>query len=58
MRITRKLGSAKLSPKMLEDIYLGKEVFTVQPTPKGDAVIGVVPVFSYAVPTEVIGAWR
>jgi two-component system nitrogen regulation sensor histidine kinase NtrY len=43
---------------MLEDIYLGKEVFTVQPTPKGDAVIGVVPVFSYAVPTEVIGAWR
>lgn len=44
-----------LSPKMLEDIYLGKEVSTVQPTGKGDAVIGVVPVFSYAVPTEVIG---
>ena len=44
-----------LSPKMLEDIYLGKEVSTVQPTSKGDAVIGVVPVFSYAVPSEVIG---
>lgn len=44
-----------LSPKMLEDIYLGKEVSTVQPTDKGDAVIGVVPVFSYAVPTDVIG---
>ncbi len=44
-----------LSPKMLEDIYLGKEVSTIQPNSKGDAVIGVVPVFSYAVPTEVIG---
>ena len=44
-----------LNPKMLEDIYLGKEVSTVQPTNTGDAVIGVVPVFSYAVPTEVIG---
>jgi two-component system, NtrC family, nitrogen regulation sensor histidine kinase NtrY len=44
-----------LSPKMLEDIYLGKEVSTIQPTSTGDAVIGVVPVFSYAVPTEVIG---
>ena len=44
-----------LSPKMLEDIYLGKEVSTIQPTSTGDAVVGVVPVFSYAVPTEVIG---
>ncbi len=44
-----------LNPKMLEDIYLGKEVSTIQPTSIGDAVIGVVPVFSYAVPTEVIG---
>ncbi|MEN6374877.1 MAG: ATP-binding protein [Smithella sp.] len=44
-----------LTPKMLEDIYLGKEASTVQPTTTGDAVVGVVPVFSYAVPTEVIG---
>ncbi|MGV8056512.1 MAG: ATP-binding protein [Smithellaceae bacterium] len=44
-----------LNPKMLEDIYLGKEVSTVQPISTGDAVIGVAPVFSYAVPTEVIG---
>ncbi len=44
-----------LNPKMLEDIYLGKEISTVQPTKAGDAVIGVAPVFSYAVPTEVIG---
>ncbi|PKN69897.1 MAG: PAS domain-containing sensor histidine kinase [Deltaproteobacteria bacterium HGW-Deltaproteobacteria-12] len=49
------LQPVALSPKMLEDIYLGKEVSTIQPTGTGDAVVGVVPVFSYAVPTEVIG---
>ncbi|OPY87737.1 MAG: Sensor protein kinase WalK [Smithella sp. PtaU1.Bin162] len=49
------LISITLSPKMLEDIYLGKEVSTIQPTDKGDEVVGVAPVFSYAVPTEVIG---
>jgi two-component system, NtrC family, nitrogen regulation sensor histidine kinase NtrY len=49
------LVPVKLVPKVLEDIYLGKEVSSVQPTNTGDAIIGVVPVFSYAVPTEVIG---
>jgi two-component system nitrogen regulation sensor histidine kinase NtrY len=49
------LIALKLEPKMLEDIYSGKEVSTVQSTSNGDAVFGVVPVFSYAVPTEVIG---
>lgn len=49
------LVSVALSPKMLEDIYLGKEVSTIHPTDKGDAVVGVAPVFSYAVPTDVIG---
>jgi two-component system nitrogen regulation sensor histidine kinase NtrY len=49
------LRPVTLDPKMLEDIYLGKEVSTVKPTNTGDAIIGVVPVFSYAVPTEVIG---
>ena len=49
------LNPITLSPKMLEDIYLGKEVSTVHPTTKGDAVIGIAPVFSYVVPTEVIG---
>ncbi|NTW06326.1 MAG: PAS domain-containing protein [Syntrophaceae bacterium] len=44
-----------LNPKMLEDIHLGKEASTVHPTSTGDAVVGIVPVFSYAVPTEVIG---
>ena len=45
----------KLEPKMLEDIYLGKEISTVQPSNSGEAIFGIVPVFSYAVPTEVIG---
>ena len=44
-----------LDPKMIEDIYSGKEESTVQPTNIGDAVVGVVPVFSFAVPSEVIG---
>ncbi len=49
------LTSVELSPKMLEDVYLGKEVSTVVPTSTGEAIVGVAPVFSYAVPTEVIG---
>ncbi len=44
-----------LSPKMLEDVYSGKEVHTVVATGSGEAIVGVAPVFSYAVPTEVIG---
>ena len=44
-----------LTPKMIEDIYLGKEASTIHPTGAGDTVVGIVPVFSYSVPTEVIG---
>lgn len=44
-----------LPPKITEDVYSGKEVSTIQPTDKGDVVVGVVPVFSPAVPAEVIG---
>ena len=44
-----------LDPKMIEDIYSGKEQSTVQPTNIGDAVVGIVPVFSNTVPSEVIG---
>ena len=44
-----------LDPKMIEDIYSGKEESTIQPTNIGDAVVGIVPVFSNAVPSEVIG---
>ena len=44
-----------LAPKMMEDIYSGKEVTTVQPTNIGEVIVGIVPVFSSAVPSEVIG---
>ncbi|MDD2275315.1 MAG: ATP-binding protein [Smithellaceae bacterium] len=44
-----------LSPKMLEDIYSGKEISMVTAARGGEAVVGVAPVFSYAVATEVIG---
>ena len=44
-----------LDPQTIEDIYSGKEKSTVQATNIGDAVVGIVPVFSSAVPSEVIG---
>src|SRR4030042_3135924 len=44
-----------LSPKMMEDIYSGKEVFAVLPTSTGETIVGIAPVFSYAMPSEVIG---
>ncbi|MFA5321887.1 MAG: ATP-binding protein [Smithella sp.] len=44
-----------LTAKMVEDIYLGKEESIIQPTPTGDVIVGIVPVFSSAVPSEVIG---
>lgn len=44
-----------LDPKMIEDIYSGKEASTIQPTDIGDAVVGIAPVFSSALPSEVIG---
>ncbi|MGA9110016.1 MAG: ATP-binding protein [Smithella sp.] len=44
-----------LAPEMIEDIYSGKEKSTIQATNIGDVVVGIVPVFSFAVPSEVIG---
>lgn len=44
-----------LTPKMLEDIYSGKEVSTVETTKYGEIVVGIAPVFSQAIPSEVIG---
>ena len=49
------LISVELTPKMIEDLYSGKEVSMAVPTAAGDAIVGVAPVFSYAVPTEVVG---
>jgi two-component system nitrogen regulation sensor histidine kinase NtrY len=44
-----------LTPKMLEDIYSGKEVSTVDATKDGEIIVGIAPVFSQAIPSEVIG---
>ncbi len=44
-----------LAPKMLEDIYSGKEVSTVDTTKDGEIIVGIAPVFSQAIPSEVIG---
>lgn len=49
------LGQVNLDPKMIEDIYSGKEKSTVQTANVGDVVVGIVPVFSNTVPSEVIG---
>ena len=47
--------SIKLSPKILEDVYMGKEVSTVQSTGMGDFVSGLAPIYSNLTPREVIG---
>ncbi|MBN1364032.1 MAG: PAS domain S-box protein [Syntrophaceae bacterium] len=49
------IPSVDLAAKMIENIYSGKEESVTHPTENGDVVVGVVPVFSYAVPSEVIG---
>lgn len=45
----------ELTAKMVEDIYSGSEASTIRPAEKGDIVAGIVPVFSFSVPSEVIG---
>jgi two-component system nitrogen regulation sensor histidine kinase NtrY len=40
---------------MTEDIYSGKEESTIQPSDKGDIIVGIAPVFASAIPEEVIG---
>lgn len=47
--------SVDLPAKMMENIYLGKEESIIHPAENGDIIVGVVPVFSSAVPSEVIG---
>lgn len=49
------LKPVELSPKMLEDVYSGKEISTIAAIQGGEAIVGVVPVFSSAVASEVIG---
>lgn len=49
------IAPVDLTAKMMEDIYTGKEESIIEPTDQGDVVVGIAPVFSYAVPSEVIG---
>lgn len=49
------LVPVELTAKMMEDIYTGTEESIVEPTDQGDIVVGIAPVFSHAVPSEVIG---
>lgn len=52
---TPNVVSIKLSPKILEDIFMGKNTTTVQSTGMGDFISGVSPVYSNLSPREVIG---
>lgn len=49
------VGPMELSPKIVEDVFGGKEVSTVQSTPAGDLIYGLAPVFSDLSPEEVVG---
>lgn len=44
-----------LSPKIMEDVFLGKEVSTVQSSRIGDLIRGIAPIYSDLSPSEVIG---
>ena len=49
------LDAVPLSPKTLEDIFLGNEVSTINQAGNGDLVSGAVPIYSFSSPQEVIG---
>jgi two-component system nitrogen regulation sensor histidine kinase NtrY len=49
------LDAVPLSPKALEDIFLGNEVSTINQAGTGDLVSGAVPIYSFSSPQEVIG---
>ena len=49
------LDAVPLSPKALEDIFLGNEVSTISQAGTGDLVSGAVPIYSFSSPQEVIG---
>ncbi|MDI6777175.1 MAG: ATP-binding protein [Syntrophales bacterium] len=44
-----------LSPKILEDIFVGKETSAIQSSDVGDLISGLTPIYSYLSPKEVIG---
>jgi two-component system nitrogen regulation sensor histidine kinase NtrY len=50
------IDAPPLSPKTLEEIFLGKEVSTVNQVGNRDLVSGAAPIYSFSSPQEVIGA--
>jgi two-component system nitrogen regulation sensor histidine kinase NtrY len=50
------IDAPPLSPKTLEEIFLGKEVSLINPFGGGDLVSGAAPIYSPSSPREVIGA--
>jgi two-component system nitrogen regulation sensor histidine kinase NtrY len=49
------LALKPFEPKILEEVYGGKEASNVQPSGGGDLISGLAPVYSYLMPREVIG---
>lgn len=45
----------KLSPKVREDLFMGKDQSLVQSTSMGDVISGVAPLYAHVSPKEVIG---
>ena len=45
-----------LTPKMLEDLFIGKEVSAVQQLKTGDMISGMAPIYSFLTPQTVVGA--
>ena len=49
------ISQIELSPKILEDVFMGKEISTVRSISTGDLICGLAPIFSDFNPREVIG---
>ena len=49
------ISQIELSPKILEDVFMGKEISTVRSINTGDLICGLAPIFSNFNPREVIG---
>ncbi|MFA4915903.1 MAG: ATP-binding protein [Syntrophales bacterium] len=49
------INPVPLTPKILEDVFVGKETSTIQSSDDGDLISGLTPIYSYISPKEVIG---
>jgi len=46
---------SEYSPRVIEDVYMGKDLSTVHTTGAGDVISGIVPLYSNFTPKEVVG---